>query len=653
MSLRAMQAASVAGTWGFGGPSAALPVPAPPPLFALAPTPAPALFAGGVQVLHQTLSSHLAGAGSHFAGAGSHLAGVASQGVGAVTELRVETAEAHPSKWILDVFTDAISMVIHVVLNMVQDPMQATMEILVISILAVFIWFACYHWDKVCYLLTGDQNLHIDSLDFANNTLQCLFGTGEWSRYCCCGKNIFLSLRRLAGVQSHLIKVGKITVGDLPCVGRHNYYVTVEVKSDPPLSTSVAQHKLPKIIQFPETVFIRLRRSLWEHRVRVSVRRRLPVGHEEVCEVWFSATSIMDLCDHKEEYGVMRFEMKSLEGLACETPPWLAIRFSYAENELERNVDDVNDDLLHTYCCCCDPRLIYVDAEEVEVSGLETNSMIDGEKGTWATVGEFKKSHPLCDTELHERDGIEPDDQHVKRLYWCRAFMSLYLQYVVKFGFWGFLIFSILRTYWRTCYQDYKNIAIAEMGGVETWGNLTWPLLPEMSSQIMKTCEKLVGDCADILVEGLTNADVKFCCPSRDDILGKCAAPPEGFRPFFMRRFVKEMFNTDIGRGGLECSARSCDMATQFWVKHDMMPFILLLLLLCSAVVVRCMWDYVVRSAERCFFLKSNRLAPKAARRKADDFVGSTGAWGSTYSAVPENFEETQPLQNCVGCTVM
>merc|ERR1712079_941297 len=62
----------------------------------------------------------------------------------------------------------------------------------------------------------------------------------------------------------------------------------IEVGESPVQITSVAEDAQPKVVQFEETLIIRVRHSPLEFPIRISVRELHTFGNKELCECYIS-----------------------------------------------------------------------------------------------------------------------------------------------------------------------------------------------------------------------------------------------------------------------------------------------------------------------------------------------------------------------------
>ncbi|CAK0814988.1 unnamed protein product, partial [Prorocentrum cordatum] len=128
--------------------------------------------------------------------------------------------------------------------------------------------------DRVLVVLTGDDRIHGTSLDFVWWFFFrcCGMCTGDWTRCltrsCLCpckrirGQNLVNVVGRYLGLTHYTVELKNIVVGDLPWTGPGDFFLQVECEANPPINSSLAQSKEPKVVHFPELVTLHLR---WSH----------------------------------------------------------------------------------------------------------------------------------------------------------------------------------------------------------------------------------------------------------------------------------------------------------------------------------------------------------------------------------------------------
>jgi len=516
--------------------------------------------------------------------------------------LRLAMSDFHPVKWLAQLLLKCFAFLKNVALGFVADPIQGIMQLLVILVLLAVLWLIRFHWDRVCYLFTGDANLHVDHLAILNHVsgLVCC-GSG------CCGWNPCRRIRQWVGLEAFLVKVSDLVVGDLPTLGHGDYFVHIALQTAPPLSTSVAERQLPKVVQFPETLFLRLRYAPTEYDVIFTVRKHLPIGHEDVCRARFPADIIFKACGT-----YTRFEMQPIGGYTTDTPPWICIRFSYASNPREVSVEGVHADEFTAYCSC-----------------MKTGLVAD-EEGDLKTVQDFKDSLPLHTTSLIQREpGAELSEDQLGWMFFCRSCYEMAMWVLIQIWLWVTIALGTFRFLVHTCHEDYKSITTVHLGE-SYWTNMTYPLSLDDYHSIESTCNELVPDCSALTADGKTNFDVKYCCPEASEILSTCSDPPLGYRPYFTRRVVDRLFSQDIGRQGMECPAWFCEASEWRLVKHDKIPFFFLLFVYIGLLLItKCVGPYARR---KCGLAMTGKRSGSFTKRKSPK-----------YDPVPPNDSANDP----------
>ncbi|CAK0795162.1 unnamed protein product, partial [Prorocentrum cordatum] len=134
---------------------------------------------------------------------------------------------------------------------------------------------------RFLFLITGDDRVHADVHSTIWSVLTCCrMCTGEWTRYlsvCLCfwhkglrGRNLKRVLGQTLGLVPIPIRFSNIVVGDLPAASCGDFFVAIEVGECPVQITSIAEDANPKVVQFEETLIVRVRNSPAEFSIRFS-----------------------------------------------------------------------------------------------------------------------------------------------------------------------------------------------------------------------------------------------------------------------------------------------------------------------------------------------------------------------------------------------
>jgi hypothetical protein len=292
-----------------------------------------------------------------------------------------------------------------------RDPMTFTIQVVVLILLLFLLYMLVKHPDRVLFLFTGDPTIHLDlcsvlsrGAHFCSEACVPCFccGTGECTRWftssCCCRlccpqlyrQNLLTACGRALGFEAYAVQIKNIAIGDLPGTDRQSFYVCFECKTDPAMVTSVAEYKLPKLVPFPETITVRMRNTMFESPLRITVRRlKRPIGFEEIAEVHFSAGDVLHWSGHLDRCcccsccssccdphsGIRdddpgtthRFKMRLLNGVdpLTVTPPWISLKFEEPKiGQWEHTTDTLPDEFMGAYCCCDTSAVVTQVAEE-------------------------------------------------------------------------------------------------------------------------------------------------------------------------------------------------------------------------------------------------------------------------------------------------
>merc|ERR1719424_1349292 len=226
-----------------------------------------------------------------------------------------------------------------------SDPVYGIEEIIVL-VLMVFALFVLWKFrDRVLVVFTGDDRIHGTGLDFVWWFFFrcCGMCSGDWTRYltrnCMCpkrirGQNLVNVVGRYFGLTHYTVELKNIVVGDLPWTGPGDFFIQVECEANPPINSSLAQAKEPKVVHFPEVVTLHLRWSYFEQQVRITVRELGLLGSTVVCSVRFRACDVVDWSHLDDPEGrTKRVEMKladwahSLGLHHVLTAPWIHLEF--------------------------------------------------------------------------------------------------------------------------------------------------------------------------------------------------------------------------------------------------------------------------------------------------------------------------------------
>lgn len=209
------------------------------------------------------------------------------------------------------------------------NPVQEVNQLLICALSLLILAGAWRYRDRVIYLFTGDDRLHIGALDLI--WFWCCrcggFCDGEWTRKIsgnCGGGNLKTKLGRKLGILSIPVEVSNIVAGDLPFSGKGDFYLSVEVGENPPMTTSITENCSAKVVHFGQTLTVRVRESILENQIRFVVKELNVFGSQDIAEIRFQP---MRFCDwlRRRPHKVMRFQMDNIDSSHdSATPAWIA-----------------------------------------------------------------------------------------------------------------------------------------------------------------------------------------------------------------------------------------------------------------------------------------------------------------------------------------
>jgi hypothetical protein len=401
---------------------------------------------------------------------------------------------------------------------------------------------------------------------------------------------------RFLGIGSHTIELKNIVAGDLPFdFANGDFYLSVECAANPPMVTSLAEDNSPKVVHWPEVVTLKLRASSMEQRVRIAVKELNVVGSVELCELYLSATDIIDWSDDGPSdviqdpnskmwqranndsdiatvaasnsqahfrTKIRRFAMKVLDHeIERETPPWISLCFEQPTEarRLETLGRGNPFDLIGTTTTVrtwedASPLLndgtvtMQSDREkQMYHGGYSTARMhVEEDGGVLSTMtyredrmADFKNQHPLLDDKGNR---VQEPDEHL--LWW---FHAIRVAVVYLFRFIDVLIvasifiFVGIRLYIYSCYTQYRVYTMALRQ------NVTFPISRAVYQDVKKLCQqKMVGT-------GIApGANDDGCRPSHAMVEMTCDNPPGpngGQRPEAGTQKIYEWFGIEISNG--------------------------------------------------------------------------------------------------------
>jgi len=366
-------------------------------------------------------------------------------------------------------------------LKIPTDPLQAVQEVVVIVVVIVVLAFLWKYRERVVMALTGDTVIHITTLGVCWWTFFRCCGccTGEWTRYltrsicccyCCCYKrlysaNLVREFGKILGLQTYSVEMKNLVVGDLPYSGNGDFYLSVECAANPPMMTSLQMESNPKVVHFPEVITLRLRNSILEDKVTITVKELNVFGSNDLCEIRLSATSIIDWASEgwtgkrQLQERVKRFEMKPLKrGIEEVTQAWILVEFD--EPTDERGLST------WTY----KPNTVRTMAENANGTQEACDYSMRDTKATYALINP------------NENQVDEPDEKDLERIQCARDCVACCFALFQFIAFFVASTYAITRLYFWSCYRQFKWITMASLN------NETLPIPIHHLKEVVKKC---------------------------------------------------------------------------------------------------------------------------------------------------------------------
>lgn len=378
------------------------------------------------------------------------------------------------------------------------DPLKFVQEIVVVVGVTVALVLGWAYRARILQAATGDDRIHADCLDFLWYACcqGCGLCTGEWTRcftvWACCprrirGSNLIKLWGQCCGLTPYTVEIKNIVAGDLPYDGNQgDFYLVVENAANPPMMSSLAEEKHPKVVHFPEVMTIRLRWSHLEESLRITVKELNIVGSRDVCQCRIDPMHILDWCEQPHER-TKRFEMKPIDHtLVRETPAWILLEFDHPTEA--RDLENFHGNM----------------------STVRTSTREGHYQDT--PLDRFKRDYMLLDANGHAMDEVPEEDlQEIQRLracassgYWFCNFTTIVV----------IITYVVLRAYVASCHREYRFLTMAYMNNVE------FPVGPHKLDRLVAKCEtQVLRDGAELGTP---------CRPDADDIMGLCSQNSTG-----------------------------------------------------------------------------------------------------------------------------
>jgi len=326
------------------------------------------------------------------------------------------------------------------------DPVTTINGYLMLVLMVVALFFVIKYRDRVLFLITGDNQVHVDFnsslwIVFCTCCRQC---TGEWTKcvsYVLCfpckslrGRNLKRMLGQLLGVVPIPVQISNIVVGDLPMYTTQDIFLSVEVGTTPAQITSTCEDARPKVAQFPDTMLVRVRRSIAEGHVRFCVKAVHAFGCTELCECYINPMILVQWSNMQR--GPKRFRMDPIDRQRSDAlfPPWLLMELNPMQEWGGTPLTDFS------------VRLTNTQTGEVEAPA--------------SNPGDFKSRYRLLNT--YGIAAEEPDENIYGKLDKMRQRRGACLTQSCGILWLVILIFGFLRIYNFACYREYQIIHILD-----------------------------------------------------------------------------------------------------------------------------------------------------------------------------------------------
>jgi len=465
------------------------------------------------------------------------------------------------------------------VVNVPIDPLKLVNELVVIIVVIVVLVFLWKYRERVIMALTGDTVIHITPLGTLWWILFRCCGccTGEWTRYltrtvCCCkrlrGANLVRELGKVLGLQTYTVEMKNIVVGDLPFSGHGDFYLSVECAANPPMMTSLQMESNPKVVHFPEVITLRVRNSILEQRVTITVKELNVFGSDELCEVRLSAESIIDWASHgwtsekPLQERIKRFEMKPISRqIESVTQPWILVEFDEPSDERGLSNWQYKPNVIRT--------------------------MTDANVPQDYSVKAAKDMYTLVNA--NDNDVEEPDEDDLWKIECARNCVAGCFNFFQCLSFLLVLTYCSIRFYIWSCYRQFKWLTMVSLN------NGSFPVSITGMHEIVKKCEdKYLGT---------GQADGVPCRPSPDQVVEMCQKSelynfsiphmPHQPRPTAFKGIVHDAIGYNI-RTGIPCARGVCKFNAEL-SQYDTECIIICVTLIISTFLLRWFLNYMIR----------------------------------------------------------
>lgn len=491
----------------------------------------------------------------------------------------------------------------------IQDPVALINQMLMLVIMIVLVVLLVKYRSRVLMFFTGDDRVHVD----VNSTIWytcctcCRMCNGDWTRYlsaCLCfwhkglrGRNLKRVVGQVVGVVPIPVQISNIVVGDLPTYRSGDFFLSIELGHNPAQITSLAEDANPKVVQFPETILLRVRASPAEASVRFVVKELHTLGNTEICECFVNP--LMMVKWNLQEKGPMRFRMEPCDRRSEFTfPPWILMELR-AQQEYGHTAEF-----------------------DVRVNDFKT-----GSETQLSAPNDFKTKYRLLNT--YGMRSEEPDELKVGELDRMKRRKGFFLVQIFSLLTLVSVLFITSRVYCFSCYKEYQKIAVLDNAGLEfpvqdemrnfftvrcdLDGSPTVELIfgtvqkagSEAMSKSMDYAKSAGGNTTNQLMGSLSSAvdtagNLSSMMMANSSVDPRCIAPPER---------VQEVCNSlPIGArdpglpweipglfgGTLPCHSKTCDLTTEL-NKWDTTFILFVIICIIASIVIGCVFDKIIK----------------------------------------------------------
>lgn len=299
------------------------------------------------------------------------------------------------------------------------------------------------------------------------------------------------------GVATRSIELSNLVVGDLPFYRRASFYLAVECSQNPPMRTAVQEDKQPKTVHFPEVLTLRIRDSMLDTMVTITVYQLHVVGSNPLCQVRLSPTNIMDWAlDSKPENRYKRFAMKVIDQDAdVETPPWISLEFGRPTADV-RHLDEFHGNVTHTV--------------RTAIDGLDATTQLPFRD---LAIADFKGEYRLVDQAGNAVN--EPDESQLGRLTCIRNLIVCVYSLLSSIIILAVIAWAGFRYYVKNCYDKFRLMTTAK-----SWPSHSFPMPSCALRSIDQKCNDMMKG------TGIDEGD-SICRPTDDSIEEVCEDPPQ------------------------------------------------------------------------------------------------------------------------------